>query len=155
MIPRLASILTNSVFISDHFQLQRSRYRRMEKASGFSLRRLLQNTNEPSYNPGYTLSSQFFPFLISLESEKYPVLNTVMEFYRKTGLNVITPYMSTRFTRPLTEEELACLALEQDTFANLLENSPDFDTLNLLLMLKAKHLFGQLQAESGNTGFGS
>ncbi|MFC1538701.1 hypothetical protein ACFL6H_04695 [Candidatus Latescibacterota bacterium] len=142
------------LFMSDGAQRNSTRAKRTRPPSGLSLRTLFMNMFEGSFIPGYTLSSQYYPFLISFESEKYPVFNTVMEFYRKHGLNINMQMNYNRMQYPLRDEEIACMALERDTFANFLEKGTDFDTLNMLIMLKANHLFGQLQAESGNADFG-
>ncbi|MFC1490504.1 hypothetical protein ACFL6K_04775 [Candidatus Latescibacterota bacterium] len=143
----------NYVFMNDGLQRRDTKDKRSFKALPLSFTKLLRSIFISSYRPGYTLSSQLFPYMISFESEKYPVFNTVMEFYHKHGLNLNTQRNSRRESRALMDEEIACMALENDTFANFIVKGSDFDTMNMLLMLKANHLFAEIQAASGKSDF--
>ncbi len=145
------------LFMSDGAQRNATRRIRSQSSSRLSfvemIGRILMNVYQSSYRPSHTLSAHYYPFYISFESEKYPVFNTIMEFYRKHGLNTNMQMDYNRMQYPLLDEEIACMALERGTFANFLENESDFDTMNMLLMLKANHLFGQLQTEAGTDDF--
>lgn len=102
--------------------------------------------------PGYPFSAHFYPFLVSFESDRYPIFNAVMEFQRKHGF-LNESRSSYRMDHPLLETEIACTWLDSCSVAEYLENGADFDTLNQLLIVKSNQLFGTIQAASGGTGF--
>ncbi|MFC1490508.1 hypothetical protein ACFL6K_04795 [Candidatus Latescibacterota bacterium] len=100
----------------------------------------------PSYVPSYTLSAQFYPFINSIESDEYPILNYIMEYYRKYGLNI-----NNQTGRPdaLLDEEIICMELGKSSFENILKDSGMNDKLDTLLKIKANQLFISMPSSAG------
>ncbi|MFC1490505.1 hypothetical protein ACFL6K_04780 [Candidatus Latescibacterota bacterium] len=115
--------------------------------------RIMQSIYQPNYMPGYSGTAQLNAFYNSFESDKYPIFSTIMDYYRKFGNGDNQPMRLSRLNQPLLNEEIACMALQEDTFENILRNSGNMDTFNLCLSLKANQLFWLIQADIGSERF--
>jgi hypothetical protein len=100
------------------------------------------------YQPTYTVSAQFCPFVASFESERCPMLNTVIEYNLKYGMDLETGtnLLLNRLNYGLLDDEIACAELERNTFQHYIETCHDPELLKKILRVKVNYLFGLLSA---------
>lgn len=102
-------------------------------------------------NP-YFIFPNYYTFVSNIKSEKYPIINRTVESYlSKAATETGNPWM--RNMAGLSENEKGNIALQDASFAEILDNQDDPDVITNVILTKSGFLFALMKGAVGPDKF--
>ncbi len=109
------------------------------------------NPTQEEINP-YFIFPNYYTFVTYIESDKYPIINRVVESYlSKAATETGNPWM--RNFAGLSENEKGNIALQEASFAEILNNQDDPDVISNVILTKSGFLFSLMKGAVGPDKF--
>lgn len=100
----------------------------------------------------YNFFPQFFSFLIYFNTEKWPIINRILESYLKNKSAGNENTWLRQYTG-ISEDEQANMALQENSFAELLSDPEQKQIIDNVIKLKGDVLFSVIKSKAGDDNF--
>ena len=111
-----------------------------------------RNMNIADRTNRYYIFPQFFNLTNFITSSELPIFNRVLEAYLKSTFSDNRAFMLRQFTG-ITDNERANMALQNKSFAELLNDPGQSSIINNVIQLKGDVLFSNIKAKTGKEDF--
>ena len=126
----------------------------MRMAGGSDAGRALSTVASQSATSDYSVFPLYYSYTRHVSSEKWPMFNTVMEYYL-IGKVMGTESPFRRFMTGLSDQDRANLALSKYSLSEIVENPELVDNYSEIVKTKSTYLFSIIEKKIGKENFES